>query len=231
LDAESLLIDGDPWGGGLDLVLGIEAEPGLRWPDLSSAGGRLSYPALRDALPRRRGISLLSGSRVLSGDPCSNDIRSNDIRPLPLAAVIDAGSRAGVTVVCDVARQPTAAAETALAAADLVVLITTADVRSCAASAAIAQWVSAGNPNTGVLVRGPSPGGLRPIDIGRIVGLPVLASMRPEPGIRPRLERGGLRLRRRSPLAGAARKVLGILSQNTHLGNLTESANLAESAA
>lgn len=45
--AESLLIDGDPWGGGLDLVLGSETEPGLRWPDLSTAGGRLSYPALR----------------------------------------------------------------------------------------------------------------------------------------------------------------------------------------
>ena len=239
LPGESLLIDGDPWGGGLDLVLGSETEPGLRWPDLSSAGGRLSYPALRDALPRCRGISLLSGRRVLSGDPrshdirshditshdiTSNDITSNDIRALPLAAVIDAGSRAGVTVVCDVARQPTPAAETALAAADLVVLITTADVRSCAASAAVAQWASAGNQNTGVLVRGPSPGGLRPIDIGRIIGLPVLASMRPEPGIRPRLERGGLRLRRRSPLAGAARKILGVLSQNPHLDNLTETA-------
>ncbi len=144
---------------------------------------------------------------------------SNEIGALPLGAVIDAGSRAGVTVVCDVARQPTPASETALAAADLVVLITTADVRSCAATAATAQWASAGNPNTGVVVRGPSPGGLRPIDVARIVGLPVLASMRPEPGIEPRLERGGLRLRRRSPLAGAARKVLGVLCQNPHLAD------------
>ncbi|MGB0962585.1 MAG: septum site-determining protein Ssd [Mycobacterium sp.] len=226
--AESLLIDGDPWGGGLDLVLGSETEPGLRWPDLSSAGGRLSYAALRDALPGRRGVSLLSGGRVLPGDPSGGEIRSSDsrcseIKPVPLSAVIDAGSRAGVTVVCDVARQPTPAAETALAAADLVVLITTADVRSCAASAAIALWASAGNPNTGVLVRGPSPGGLRPTDIAQIVGLPVLASMRPEPGIRPRLERGGLRLGRRSPLAGAARKVLAVLCQNPHLGHPAES--------
>ncbi|CAA0081754.1 putative protein [Mycolicibacterium vanbaalenii] len=217
--AESLLVDGDPWGGGLDLVLGSEAEPGLRWPDLSLAGGRLSYSALRDALPRRHGVSVLSGSRVLSEDPASNHIGA-----LPLAAVIDAGSRAGVPVVCDVARQPTAAAETALAAADLVVLVTTADVRSCAAAAATGRWASAGNPNTGVVVRGPSPGGLRPVDVARIVGFPVLASMRPEPGIAPRLERGGLTLRRRSPLTAAVRKVLGILSQNPHLGQLTESA-------
>lgn len=216
---ESLLIDGDPWGGGLDLVLGTETEAGLRWPDLSSAGGRLNYAALRGALPRLREVSLLSGARVLSGDSSSVDIS-----PLSLAAVIDAGSRAGATVVCDVARQRTSATETALVAADLVVLITTADVRSCAASTAVAQWASSSNPNTAVLVRGPSPGGLRPADIARIVGLPVVAAMRPEPGIRGALERGGLRLRRRSPLAMAARDVLRVLRQNPHLGRVGESA-------
>lgn len=216
---ESLLIDGDPWGGGLDLVLGSETEPGLRWPDLSLAGGRLNYGPLRDALPRRHGVSLLSASRALSGDGSSNAIHA-----LPLGAVIDAGSRAGVTVVCDTARQPAAATETALGAADLVVLITTADVRSCAAAAATAQWASTGNPNTGVVVRGPSPGGLRPADVARIVGLPVLASMRPQPGLQSLLERGGLRLRRRSPLGGAARRVLGVLSQNPHLDHGAESA-------
>ncbi|MCH9734042.1 MAG: CpaE-like family protein [Actinomycetia bacterium] len=217
--AESLLIDGDPWGGGLDLVLGTETESGLRWPDLSSAGGRLNYPALKDALPGYRGVSLLSASRVFSGEPAEDNISS-----LPLAAVIDAGSRAGVTVVCDLARQRSPATETALAAADLVVLVTTADVRSCAASAATAQWASAGNLNTAVLVRGPSPGGLRPVDIARILGLPVLASMRPEPGLRQRLERGGLRLRRRSPLANAANKVLEVLGRSPHLGHANGSA-------
>lgn len=216
---ESLLIDGDPWGGGLDLVLGSETEPGLRWPDLSLAGGRVSYPSLRDALPRRHGVSVLSGSRVLSGGRTSNDI---DVAPLD--AVIDAGSRGGVTVVCDVARRPTPATEIALAAADLVVLVTPADVRSCAAAAATAQWVTAGNPNTGVVVRGPAPGGLRPVDVARIVGLPVLASMRPQPGIEALLERGGLRIRPRSPLARAARTVLAVLSQNPHLDTAAEPA-------
>jgi secretion/DNA translocation related CpaE-like protein len=208
---ESLLIDGDPWGGGLDLVLGSETEPGLRWPDLSLAGGRVSLSALRDALPKRHGVSILSGSRVLSGDRSSNDIDT-----APLGAVIDAGSRGGVTVVCDLARRPSAATEVALAAADLVVLVTPADVRSCAAAAATGQWVAAGNPNTGVVVRGPAPGGLRPVDVARIVGLPVLASMRPQPAIDTVLERGGLRVRPRSPLARAARAVLTLLSQNPH---------------
>ena len=133
--ADALLVDADPWGGGIDLVLGSEGEAGLRWPDLALQGGRLSYTALRDALPQRRGVSVLSGSRT-----------GNDIDAEPLGAVIDAGSRGGATVICDLPRRSIGAVETVLDAADLVVVIAPADVRSCAAAAAITPWLSAINP-------------------------------------------------------------------------------------
>jgi secretion/DNA translocation related CpaE-like protein len=197
---DALLVDADPWGGGIELVLGCEGETGLRWPDLTLQGGRLSYSALREALPQRHGVSVLSGSR--SG---------SDIDAVPLGAVIDAGSRGGATVICDLPRRSTGAVETVLDAADLVVMVAPADVRSCAAAAAIAPWVSAANPNAGVVVRGPSPGGLRSVDVAQIVGLPLLAAMRPQPRVADALECGGLRLRRRSPLAAAARRVLAVL--------------------
>jgi secretion/DNA translocation related CpaE-like protein len=200
---DALLIDADPWGGGIDLVLGSEGETGLRWPDLTVQGGRLSYSALRDALPQRRGVTVLSGNRA-----------GNDIDAAPLGAVIDAGSRGGATVICDLPRRSTGAVETVLGAADLVVVMAPADVRSCAATAAIVPWVSAVNPNAGVVVRGPSPGGLRSVDVAKIVGLPLLAAMRAQPGVADALERGGLRLRRRSPLAAAARRVLEVLHQH-----------------
>jgi secretion/DNA translocation related CpaE-like protein len=199
---DALLVDADPWSGGIDLVLGSEGQTGLRWPDLALQGGRLSYPALRDALPQRRGVSVLSGGRA-----------GSDIDSAPLGAVIDAGSRAGATVICDLPRRSTGAVETVLDAADLVVVIASADVRSCAAAAAITPWLSAINPNAGVVVRGPSPGGLTSADVAKIVGLPLLAAMRPQPGVVDALERGGLRLRGRSPLAGAARRVLAVLHQ------------------
>jgi secretion/DNA translocation related CpaE-like protein len=198
--ADALLVDADPWGGGIDLVLGCEGETGLRWPDLALQGGRLSYPSLRDALPQRRGVSVLSGGRA-----------GSDIGAAPLGAVIDAGSRGGTTVICDLPRRSTSAVEAVLDAADLVVVIAPADVRSCAAAAAIVPWVSAANPNAGVVVRGPSPGGLRSSEVAQIVGLPLLAAMRAQPGVADALERGGLRLRRRSPLAAAARRVLAVL--------------------
>ncbi|OBG15741.1 AAA family ATPase [Mycolicibacterium celeriflavum] len=200
---DALLLDADPWSGGIDLVVGGEAETGLRWPDLELRGGRLSYAALRDALPRVQGVSVLSGSRD-----------GGDVDAVPLGAVIDAGSRGGATVVCDVPRRSTAAAETALAAADLVVVVTSADVRSCAAAGVVGRWVSTVNPNAGVVVRGPSPGGLRSGEVAGIIGLPLLASMRPQPGLAATLERGGLTIQRRSPLACAARKVLAVLQQH-----------------
>jgi secretion/DNA translocation related CpaE-like protein len=200
---DALLIDADPWGGGIDLVLGSEGETGLRWPDVAMQGGRLSYTALRDALPQRRGVSVLSGSRT-----------GCDIDAAPLGAVIDAGSRGGATVICDLPRRSTGAVETVLEAADLVVVMAPADVRSCAAAAAIVPWVSAVNPNAGVVVRGPSPGGLRSADVAKIVGLPLLAAMRAQPGVADALECGGLRLRRRSPLAAAARRILAVLHQH-----------------
>jgi hypothetical protein len=71
----------------------------------------------------------------------------------------------------------------------------------------------ASNPNVGLVVRGPSPGGLSSADVAQIVGLPTLAAMRTQPGVVTMLEHGGLRLRRRSPLASAARRVLTVLPQ------------------
>lgn len=201
---ECLLVDVDPWGGGIDLALGAESDAGLRWPDLAAAGGRLSYPALREALPQRRGVVVLSAGR-----------HGADLAPAALAAVVEAGSRAGATVICDLPRQSSPAVETVLATADLVVVVTPADVRACAATRVVTEWVAAVNPNVGLVVRGPAPGGLRAAEMAEILGLPLLAAMRAENDLDGALERGGLGrgLRRRSPLATAARQVLAMLRQ------------------
>jgi hypothetical protein len=67
------------------------------------------------------------------------------------------------------------------------------------------------NPNLGLVVRGPSPGGLRAAEVADISGLPLLASMRAQPQLAEQVEHGGLRLGPRSALAGAARRVLALL--------------------
>lgn len=198
--ADALLVDLDPWGGGIDLRLGAETAPGLRWPDLALQDGRLTWSAVREALPRHRGVSVLSGAR-----------HGFELAAGPVHAIVDAGRRGAVTVICDLPRRLTDAAQAALDAADLVVVVSRCDVPASAATGALAPVLTAVNPNVGLVVRGPSPGGLRAAEIADITGLPLLASMRAQPQVAEQLERGGLRLGRRSALAAAARQVLAVL--------------------
>lgn len=199
--ADALLVDLDPCGGGIDLLLGVESAPGLRWPELQVHSGRLSWVSLHEVLPRRRALSILSGTRS-----------SHDIDAGAVAAVVDAARRGGATVVCDIPRHLTPAAICALQFADLVVVVTPCDVRAIAATTATLGVLRHSNPAVGLVVRGPSPGGLLAREVADAVAAPLLAAMRPEPMLDRRLEQGGLRLRRRSPLSRAAGTVLGVVS-------------------
>src|SRR5690606_37489262 len=78
-----LLVDADPLGGGLDVLLGWEERAGLRWPDLTEASGAMSVDGLYTALPRAGDLVVLSWDR-------------SDLYEIPanaVDAVIDAGRR------------------------------------------------------------------------------------------------------------------------------------------
>lgn len=197
----ALLVDLDPCGGGIDLLLGSETAPGLRWPELADASGRLSWTAVREGLPRYRDVSVLSCTRTY-----------HEIEAGAAAAIVGAGRRGGATVVCDIPRSLTTVALCALETADLVAIVTSCDVRGAAATSAVAGVIRSVNPNVGLVVRGPAPGGLRAGEVSDIAAVPLLAAMRPEPMLDRQLEQRGLRLAHRSPLATAARKVLDTLN-------------------
>ncbi|MFD7843242.1 septum site-determining protein Ssd [Nocardia sp. NPDC059764] len=59
----TLLVDCAPYGGGLDLLLGLEKHAGLRWPDLTIEHGRVAASALHEALPVTSGLAVLSCGR------------------------------------------------------------------------------------------------------------------------------------------------------------------------
>lgn len=201
---DALLVDLDECGGGVDLLLGCESTPGLRWPDLSLRGGRLNWSAVREALPRRDGVTVLSSARTYC-----------DIDAAAVCAVVDAGRRGGSTVVCDVPRQLNRCAADVLESADLVVVVTSCDVRALAATAALAGLMRGLNPYLGLVVRGPSPGGLLAREAADVVAAPLLAAMRPQPMLAQQIERGGLRVGRRSPLGVAARAVVDVVDQRS----------------
>ena len=204
LAGEALLVDLDPCGGGVDLLLGLESAPGLRWPEMATASGRLSWVAVREALPHKGDVSILSSTRSY------HEIDSDAAQ-----AVVDAGRRGGATVICDLPRPLNSAALCVLESTDLVVVVTSCDVRAVAATGAVVGVIRAVNPNLGLVVRGPAPGGLRAKEVVEVTAVPLLAAMRPEPMLAVQLEQGGLRMRRRSPLAVAARKVVDVLHSDT----------------
>jgi len=198
----ALLVDCDPLGGGIDLLMGAETRPGLRWPDLRVNGGRVTAASLRSALPGRE-----RGGARLTVVSCDRD------GPGPtadaLAAVVEARRRGGDTVVCDLPRYLPDEVGVVVDRADLVVLVIPAEVRAVAAARRVADRLSERGGQVGAVVRGPAPGGLMPQDVARVVGVPLLASMRPEPGLPECLERGELRLKVRGPLSRVAKAVLG----------------------
>jgi Flp pilus assembly CpaE family ATPase len=114
-------------------------------------------------------------------------------------------------VVCDLPRYPTDDAAAALAAADLVTLVVPADVRSCASGARVAALLREHGASIKLVVRGPAPGGVDADEVARALGLPLLAAMRPEPGLARALDKGSAPARPRGPLAVAARTVLAEL--------------------
>lgn len=203
----ALLVDCDPLGGGLDLTLGAEHLGGLRWPDIDVGKGRVPATALHAALPApsvthrsRSGLGVLSCDRSVHGPS-----------PSAVASVLEAGRRGGETVVCDLPRYPTEAAVTALGAADLTVLVVPADVRSCAAAARVAAVLAEHGSVVRLVIRGPSPGGIEAEHISGVLHLPVLTTMRPEPGLTGAVEHGAAPGRPGGPLATAADAVLAEL--------------------
>ncbi|MGH3775179.1 MAG: septum site-determining protein Ssd [Pseudonocardiaceae bacterium] len=201
----ALLVDCDELGGGLDLAVGAEETQGLRWPGLALGGGRIPIAALRAALPTPR-LGYRAGLTVLS---CDRDGPGPD--GAAVRTVCAAGRRAGETVVCDVPRYPCEPGTAALETADLAVLVVPAEVRAAAAAATVAARVQRCGVALQLVVRGPAPGGLTPNDVSRALDLPLLAAMRPQPGLSGALDRGAVPGRSRGPLATAARQVLGAL--------------------
>ena len=207
--SRALLVDCDPLGGGLDLVLGAEDVAGLRWPDVDVGSGHVPAAAWHAALPAPRVPGRAAGELALLSCARSSDGPT----AAAVAAVLEAGRRAGEIVVCDLPRYLTEAAVTALGAVDMTLLVVPADVRASAAAARVACMLAEHGGSAQLVVRGPSPGGVDAAEISRALDLPLLVTMRPESGLARAVEAGRAPGRPRGPLAGAAHAVLAELGR------------------
>ncbi|WP_116110195.1 septum site-determining protein Ssd [Amycolatopsis ruanii] len=200
-DPGALLVDCDPLAGGIDALLGAENTEGLRWPELRPGAGRLSMPALLKSLPefRYRGVRLPFLSCHRNGDGPTGQ---------GAAAVVEAGRRAGRTVVCDLPRHLDGPGLAVIARADLVVVVIPAEMRACLAARRVVKQLGDPAGRVRLVVRGPAPGDLEPGVAAGAVGLPLLTSMAAERQLDREIERGNFAPRPRGALLETARLIL-----------------------
>jgi len=195
----ALLVDADPLGGGIDLVLGWENVNGLRWPALREASGRVDPLALVEALPSQGDLVLLSWDR---GELVGTT-------PDAMGAALDAGRRGLDLVVVDLPRSLDEPAALALSIADRAYLVVPAELRATVAAARVAASAAAHCATLALVVRGPSPGSLEATDIARSLKLPLAGTLRPERALTAALERGEFPADTgRGPLAALCRDLL-----------------------
>jgi secretion/DNA translocation related CpaE-like protein len=191
----AVVVDADPWGPGVDRVLGLDATPGVRWPDLESTTGRLGARALRESLPARENLAALAWPAGGSA-------------PVPLDVLrecVSAARRGHDLVVVDLPRGTDPVVTDVVSRCDLVVVLASPTVCGTAsATSSVARFERRGR--WGLVVRGR---GLDPDEVARVTGLPLLAEMSDQRRVAESVDLGlGPVRSRRGPLARAAAQVL-----------------------
>jgi secretion/DNA translocation related CpaE-like protein len=182
-----VLVDLDRAGGGIDLVLGLEEQPGPRWPEALAAAPDVL--ALFDALP-----TTADGLAVLSHDGRSSDPAGASPGAGPdveaVAQVLEAARRRYDLVVADLTRDSRSDLLPATAREDAVVLLVVPpDIRGCAAalhrSRTLDDW-----PDLRLVV-GPRPGPtLDEVTVGVGLDLPVVGVLPYDPTVPAAAARG-----------------------------------------
>ena len=184
----TILVDADPLGGGLDVLLGGERAEGLRWPAFAESRGRVGSTALEESLPRLHGLRVLSWDR-------------GDVVTVPadaMRSVLGAARRRGGVVVVDLPRRMDDAAAEVLGQTDLGLLVVPAELRAVAAAHRISVRTRPALRDLRAVVRPPLSTrgaldyrpGLDERAIGRMLGLSLAGELPWEPRLEERVDRG-----------------------------------------
>ncbi|MFD3937945.1 septum site-determining protein Ssd [Streptomyces sp. NPDC058611] len=176
----TILIDGDPLGGGIDVLLGGESVQGLRWPDFAGSRGRVGAGALEESLPELHALRVLSWDR---GDRVA-------VPPAATRSVVAAARRRGGVVVVDLPRRVDEAVAEVLAQLDLVLMVVLGELRAVAAAGRVAAGVRMAARDVRVVVRGRGPAGLDPEDVAGLLGVPLAGEVPVEVGLPGRVAEG-----------------------------------------
>jgi hypothetical protein len=186
----AVLVETGP-GPSVDTVLGLEAHPGLRWPDLTGAIGSVDAALLAGNLMRWRGCAVLPTDDARPGPPPAAVVPDvlTALAAAHAAVVLDL-HRADVLAAARAGGGPDAGGPdagrdeeedgcgaTLLAACRTVLVVVPRDVLGVAGARLLRDALVTPGRRVGLVTRGPAPGGLGAADVARAVDLPVVASL------------------------------------------------------
>jgi secretion/DNA translocation related CpaE-like protein len=204
-----LLIDLDPIGAGLDVLLGGDDALGAHWEDLGDARGRVDGAALRSVLPNLASVPVITWRR-------DQPITSSPSTPV-FASVLEAGRRSSDVVVIDLPRRLPLDVEV-LSRLQQLIVVTPARVRAAVAAGRLVRNLAVPIDRVRLVVRGPAPAGLDGKDVSAAAGVERWLWLDPEPrreeqeehGVPPAT--GG-----RGPLAQCCRALLDAMDTDAAL--------------
>lgn len=166
-EVRTLLVDADPLAGGVELVLGCEDADGLRWPQVAAIQGRVSSAALRSALPRAGEVAVLSWDRSAG----------SGVDAATMLSILSAGRRGSDLLVVDLPRRLDDAAGAAVTTCDVLVLVTTGDVRAAASADLLLALLRNQCPDTRLVVRSRATADLGAETLSQTLHVPLLATI------------------------------------------------------
>ena len=195
----TVVIDTDPLGPGVDRVLGLETSDGARWDALCQTTGRLSSRALRESLPRRGGLGVLTWYGGTAGT----------LQAFAVREALSAAQRGHDLVVLDLPRAADPVIDEVAARCDRLLVVVVPTVAGVASAVRLCTRL-ADPSRLRLVVRG---NGIESRDLARVTGVPVVARMSDQRGLGEAIDLGlGPVRSRRGPLGRAAVEVFTRLS-------------------
>ena len=195
----AVVIDADPLGPGVDRVLGLDGHDGIRWDALCQTTGRFSGRSLRESLPRRDQLGVLTWYPGPQGSLQAFAVRN----------AVAAARRGHETVVIDLPRTVDPLVEELVARCDRVFVLTVPTVAGLASTVRLCARFR--DPvSLRLVVRGDN---VSPDALARLTGVQVAAQMPDQRGLEEAIDLGLGPVRSpRGPLGRTALRVLDDLA-------------------
>ena len=194
-----VILDCDPLGPGLDRVLGLDGCDGFRWDALCQTTGRLSARALREALPRRDRLGVLTWH---AGSTAT-------LQAFAVREALSAARRGHDTVVVDLPRTPDPLVDELVSRCDVLLVVVVPTVAGVASAGRLCARHE-GRARPGLVLRGH---GIAEREVARAARVPVVASVPHQRRLGESIDLGLGPVRSpRSPLGRACTDLLAALA-------------------